>query len=236
MLFRTSCKKDEKRGPPRCHGLTAPGGKSIEKIPFAECPPGARMAVFASLARQRLSSGANMSSSTRLFSQVFFGSLGIGLALIGTGSSPAQAAAAPEIVIRDGVLQPPRYPHPAGTPGDRLAGFFVLQNNGMTDQLLEGITSPFCQQVTVNHSNQEAQETGDPSLDIFHHLAIPHQATLVFPHEGYHLLCYGYRKDLRSGAEVPFIFHFRGRPDVTASFRLAAEASSAPAPASSKTQ
>lgn len=140
-----------------------------------------------------------------------------------SGSTSGATHPTLDLSVIGGILQPPHHPSSSGqTPDrpDRLAGFFSIQNSGPTDQLLQNITSSYCQKVTVNHSNQEALETGDPSEDIFHHLAIPHQATMVFPREGYHLLCYGFRKNVPAGSVIPFVFHFLHGAEITADFTL----------------
>nr|WP_237442346.1 copper chaperone PCu(A)C [Saccharibacter sp. 17.LH.SD] len=104
-------------------------------------------------------------------------------------------------------------------PQNSAAGYFTIRNNSATDVLLQGVTSPVCQAVSSNHNGQDLVQISGAGNDIFQHFAIPHQSTLVFPEDGYHLLCRGITKMPAPGDNVPFIFHFMDGGTVTATFK-----------------
>ncbi|MDF7674696.1 copper chaperone PCu(A)C [Acetobacteraceae bacterium ESL0709] len=139
--------------------------------------------------------------------------------LIITVFSPAALAdasksdgSAQNIIVKDGVLVP-------FTNNPSMAqGFFIIENKSPKDMLLQGISAPSCNHISANHSDdvQLSDQTGGD--DIFKHLAIPHESVMVFPKEGYHLICYGFKLLPTKQGNSPFTFHFREGPDVTTNF------------------
>lgn len=124
-----------------------------------------------------------------------------------TSSSPAWAAASEEagsfdIRISQGVLH--ISPH---IPG-RASGLFKIENTGSSDQLLQGISSPYCTKVTANHSDLDMEEDASDEQNIFRHLVIPQHSVMVFPQTGYHIWCRHIDKPINAGDAVPFYFHF----------------------------
>lgn len=123
-----------------------------------------------------------------------------------------------DVSVRGGIL------HPSQHSADRASGYFTVHNAGPSDLLLDGITSPLCTTVSSNHSNQEMAQISGGNDDIFQHLAIPHQATMVFPAAGYHLLCRGIRTMPKDGETVPFTFHFLNEGSISTSFTVRTQA------------
>lgn len=130
---------------------------------------------------------------------------------ITTYSTPASHAASPlpPITITNGIIVPiPKNPTHA-------AGFFSITNNDQSDHLLNGIHSPLCTNIVAHHTKQDESGTTN---DLFTHLALPHNATMIFPKDGYHLICLGVQRPLRSEESIPVTFSFRDVPEVTVSF------------------
>lgn len=124
----------------------------------------------------------------------------------------AQNNIAQKIIVKNGVLVPFEQNH------DFAKGYFVIENKSSHDLLLQDITSPLCDHISANHSDdvQLSYQTGGDN--IFKHLAIPRNSVMVFPKEGYHLICYGL-KPLKSGkTSSPFTFYFRENIKVTTDF------------------
>ena len=115
------------------------------------------------------------------------------------------------IVVSNGTLLP------LPSNSSRAAGFFSLTNNDATDHLLKGITSPLCASIMAHHTKQEQTVATN---DLFTHLALQHNATMVFPRDGYHLVCLGLHRSLQPGDKVPFTFLFLDSPDVTVNFTV----------------
>ncbi|MBB2204401.1 copper chaperone PCu(A)C [Gluconacetobacter takamatsuzukensis] len=112
-----------------------------------------------------------------------------------------QAAASQDIDIRDTSIQILR-------PDRRIAaGYFTIENRGKSVHLLAGVSSPACPRLFAHHTEQES--TGE-TANLFMHLALPAQTTLVFPPGGYHLICSGYDDNLRPGQQIVVTFRFMG--------------------------
>lgn len=134
--------------------------------------------------------------------------LALASAVTPVAAEPAGQSTA-HIVISGGTLLP------LPSNSSRAAGFFTLTNNDSTDHLLKGITSPFCASIMAHHTKQEQTVATN---DLFTHLALQHNSTMVFPRDGYHLVCLGLHQPLRAGDKVPFTFLFLDSPDVTVNF------------------
>ncbi|GBR42582.1 hypothetical protein AA3990_0135 [Gluconobacter roseus NBRC 3990] len=140
---------------------------------------------------------------------------------LSTASAMAQqvpAAAAPDadhnaqrVVVMDGTFRPSAY-----FP-NRGAGYFTIRNDDSVDHLLKGISSPLCQNVVAHHTNQ--QQT-DGANDLFTHLALPHNSTMIFPRSGYHMMCMGIRQMPAKGDKVPFTFDILNGGSITVSFTV----------------
>lgn len=129
---------------------------------------------------------------------------------------PAPQTVAPDadhnaqrVVVMDGTFRPSAY-----FP-NRGAGYFTIRNDDSVDHLLKGITSPLCQNVVAHHTNQ--QQT-DGANDLFTHLALPHDSTMIFPRSGYHMMCMGIRQMPAPGTRVPFTFDILNGGSITVSF------------------
>ncbi|WP_170211094.1 copper chaperone PCu(A)C [Neokomagataea tanensis] len=122
---------------------------------------------------------------------------------------PAQNNA--HVVVSGGTLLP------LATNSTRAAGFFSLQNSDSVDRLLKGIASPICTKIMAHHTKQEQTVATN---DLFNHLAIQHNAMMVFPRDGYHLVCLGLKRPLQTGEKIPFTFSFLDSGDVTADFTV----------------
>ncbi|WP_168194430.1 copper chaperone PCu(A)C [Formicincola oecophyllae] len=155
-------------------------------------------------------------------------------AFVGRPESPDRL-----VYISDGflLLQPtppakaqgPHAPQPRGKAGRSRASApvplrqadvpFIVHNVSDKDQLLVSVTSPLCQKVRGDRLNQElaGAPTGD---DVFSHLVIPRQATMVFALNDYHLVCEGLSPQVGMGTMVPFQFNFADGRHVTAHFTL----------------
>ncbi|MCT6855812.1 MAG: copper chaperone PCu(A)C, partial [Bombella apis] len=99
-------------------------------------------------------------------------------------------------------------------------GTFTLTNHSTTDLLLRGISSPSCNSVTSNRNSQVAIQSPNDMDDMFQHMAIPRESTLVFPTSEYHLICHGLKVPYQPGNALSFTFHFQNVGDVTASFTM----------------
>ncbi|EHH68461.1 hypothetical protein GMO_12310 [Gluconobacter morbifer G707] len=117
------------------------------------------------------------------------------------------------IVVADGTFQASSHYPQQGS------GYFTIRNDDGNDHLLKGITSPVCTTVMAHHTDQE-QTPG--ANDLFNHLALPPNSTMIFPPAGYHLLCEGVTSMPPTGSHVPFTFHFLKGSDITVSFTVTA--------------
>lgn len=157
---------------------------------------------------------------TILFHRLSIAALTVGAFIISTptwaeDSAPRSTHTASHTISVDGGIL-----HPSRHFNDRAAGYFTIHNTGPSDLLLNGITSPTCKTISSNHSNQEIIQNSVSSDDIFQHLAIPHQATMVFPAAGYHLLCLGIQNMPHDGETVPFTFHFLNEGSISTTFTV----------------
>lgn len=134
-------------------------------------------------------------------------------ALPGTVVAPDVDHDAQRVVVMDGTFRPSAY-----FP-DRGAGYFTIRNDDSVDHLLKGISSPLCQNVVAHHTNQ--QQT-DGANDLFTHLALPHDSTMIFPRSGYHMMCMGIRQMPAAGSKVPFTFEILNGGSITVSFTVTA--------------
>lgn len=130
-----------------------------------------------------------------------------------TGQSPTSDLTQ-KVIVKSGVLIP--FEHMPNV----AKGFFIIENKSEQDMLLSGVTSPVCEHVNANHSDNLRLSNQNGGDDIFRHLAIPRASVMVFPKEGYHLICYGLKPMQAGQTEAPFTFHFRGKLDVTTNFTL----------------
>ncbi|MCX5614139.1 copper chaperone PCu(A)C [Bombella saccharophila] len=99
-------------------------------------------------------------------------------------------------------------------------GTFTLTNHSKIDLLLRGISSPGCETVTSNRNSQVAIQSPNDMDDMFQHMAIPHESTLVFPTSEYHLICHGLKVPYQPGQSLDFTFHFQNVGNVTAAFKM----------------
>ncbi|WP_061489148.1 copper chaperone PCu(A)C [Acetobacter tropicalis] len=114
---------------------------------------------------------------------------------------PGQENAQKDIEIKDVSMQLVR---PAGHV---YAVYFTLTNKGENAHLVTNVSSASCRTLVGHHSDQEST-TG--TLNLFTHLSLPANTTLVFPHGGYHLLCLDPDPALKPGQEATFTFSFLG--------------------------
>jgi len=131
--------------------------------------------------------------------------------LSGTAPPPDAAHDAERVVVLDGTFRPSAYFPDCG------AGYFTIRNDDSVDHLLKGISSPLCQNVVAHHTNQQQTEGAN---DLFTHLALPHDSTMIFPRSGYHMMCMGIRQMPAIGSKVPFTFDILNAGSITVSFTV----------------
>ncbi|UMM63200.1 copper chaperone PCu(A)C [Aristophania vespae] len=129
-----------------------------------------------------------------------------------TSSTQEKSNKDKHLVVRDGVIMP------SSNSPEILQGFFIIENKSPNDMLLQNITSPICDRISANHSDQVKTSNDSANFDIFKHLAVPHASVMVFPKEGYHLVCYKLKQQEPVKDTAPFTFHFLGGLNVTADF------------------
>lgn len=147
---------------------------------------------------------------TSLMTMAMLASLATGTALAADNTAPSIK----DISITDTALRT-RY-----KDAPFAFGTFALTNQGQTDLLLQGISSPGCASVTSNRNSQVAIQSPRETYNIFQRMAVPHEGTLYFPTTGYHLICHGLKVPFKPGNKMDFIFHFQNIGDVTASFTM----------------
>lgn len=142
------------------------------------------------------------------------GTLSTGSAAVDGRSAPDIAHDAQRVVVMDGTFRPS-----ASFPS-MAAGYFTIRNDDGVDHLLKGIRSPICKTVIAHHTSQQQTEGAN---DLFTHLALPHDSTMVFPVSGYHMMCMGIKTMPAEGSRVPFTFDILNGGSITVSFKVATQ-------------
>lgn len=103
---------------------------------------------------------------------------------------------------------------------DRLSAYFTIENRADATYLVQGVSSPSCAQLYGYHSDQEISST---TRNLFSHLALPENQTLVFPPGGYHLVCdEAPGVTVADGSTVSVTFTFLGGAHKTVNFPVKA--------------
>nr|WP_243429669.1 copper chaperone PCu(A)C [Acetobacter sacchari] len=103
---------------------------------------------------------------------------------------------------------------------DRLSAYFTIENRADATYLVQGVSSPSCAQLYGYHSDQEISSA---TRNLFSHLALPENQTLVFPPGGYHLMCdEAPGVTVADGSTVSVTFTFLGGVHKTVNFPVKA--------------
>ncbi|WP_051292276.1 copper chaperone PCu(A)C [Acetobacter nitrogenifigens] len=103
---------------------------------------------------------------------------------------------------------------------DRLSAYFTIENRADATYLVQGVSSPSCAQLYGYHSDQEISSA---TRNLFSHLALPENQTLVFPPGGYHLMCdEAPGVTVADGSTVSVTFTFLGGAHKTVNFPVKA--------------
>lgn len=125
---------------------------------------------------------------------------------------PGQEHAARDVTISGWIAGSPYHP-------DNGDVYFTVTNNSREPHLINGVDSPSCKSIVARHSEQEATSQ---TADLLTHFTLPANVTIVFPEQGYHLVCLDMAKDVPSGTKVPFVFHFLGGDTLRVTFEMRA--------------
>lgn len=126
----------------------------------------------------------------------------LSLAAVSGCSSSAPAGDAPDLTVTGAyVRQPPT--------DDMAAGYFVVHNDGGSDDALMGASSKTAKQVTLHRTTKKDQMKRVPTF------SVPAHGTLILESGGNHLMLMGMQKKPRVGDTVTFRLRFAHAGTIT---------------------
>ena len=124
--------------------------------------------------------------------------------------APGPALAASSLEVRDGWIRA----MPAAIPS---GGYFTLHNNGSTDVVLTGASTPACASLMLHKSEMTG---GMSSMRHVDEVEVPAGGSVAFAPGGYHLMCMNAGPAITPGAKVPVTLLFKDGSKITVSFAV----------------